>query len=54
VLAPELDERRVFSQRYLRTLLSLHRSGLVDAGGHLWAAANVALWFQQFDVEPAW
>ncbi len=54
LMNPDSHSRRVFSPRYLATLLSLHRRGVVDAGHHLWTALNVALWFEQFDVEAAW
>ena len=47
-------ERRVFCDGYLAALLAAHRSGLMDTSPQLWAAANIALWFEQFNPDPTW
>jgi asparagine synthase (glutamine-hydrolysing) len=54
ILSGHLRERRVFEPRYLQRILSAHRRGMLDTSHELWRAANVALWFEQFDARPTW
>jgi asparagine synthase (glutamine-hydrolysing) len=54
VLSSNLRDRRVFSERYLDSILTVHRQRWCNASQHLWAVANVALWFEQFNAEPTW
>jgi asparagine synthase (glutamine-hydrolysing) len=47
-------QRRVYSARHLSSVLEAHRRGLPGATHALWSALSIALWFDAFDVEPAW
>lgn len=45
---------QVFSEAYIRTLLRIHATGIVDVSGALWKILLTATWFTRFEVEPSW
>ncbi len=54
ILNPDFLQKRVLSRRYLEMLLGIQDRGLLDVSGRLWAALNLATWFEQFDARPTW
>ena len=54
VLDSSFLSRRLYTRPRLEAMLAVHRRGLVDATHPLWQAVSIALWFRQFDAEPAW